>query len=646
MERVSEIAVKYRWAIFIIVILLTAFFGYQLKFVQVDSNIVNSLPKDDPVVSLFKDVGKKFGGNEMGMIILNDDNVLYPEVLKAIDEITDTLSGTNGILSVTSLTNLMNINSDGDDLEINNLINDANRPKNRQQADSLLKVITSNKMAAGNIISKDGSATIILITFKDKENINGIAKTVRRKIDNMHLGVKHYFAGAPFMTLYVSDVISKDLMRLIPISFLLIAFILFMSFHSMRGVLIPLLTSGIAIIWSLGLFVMAGFKLSMVSNNVPIIILAVGSAYTIHIMNRINQCSEKDKKRAVTKALALMIVPVALTALTTMIGFLSFIFGAYLSLIRDFGFLAALGTFFSALLALVFVPAVIAILPVKKKKGSGMLSGNGRSFLTHYFLVPLNLMVSRHRYAVLVVWILLFAVSIFGIFMIKRSVNVSEYFKSDHPASIADKIINEKFGGSKPVFVVFKGDMQNPVVLKMMLKTEKHMMKSEYVSNTQSVADVIAQLNGALGGEKKIPDDESSIQQLWFILDQQQSISRLVTEDKGSGIIIGKFHNLDGHDDIKNFNKYMQDFFKAHPSDLYTVKITGMAFVNAQLDKSLLHSQILSLIISIVLVIAMVSLMLSSLVKGLYAGMPIIATIAILFGIMGLTGIQLNIRGH
>ncbi len=642
MERLSKITVKYKWTIFFIVLILTVFFGYQLKFIQVDSNIVNSLPKDDSIVRIFKEVGKQFGGNEMGMIILNDENVLEPKVLNDIQMITDTLSETPGVLSVTSLTNIMNIDVQGDNFQVDKLINDDNRPKNKKQADSLLKIVTANKMVSGNLISRDGSAAIILFTFDGDDDIHAVAKKIMGKIDNLTLHEKHYYAGAPFMTLYVSDVISEDLIKLIPISFLLITFILFLSFHSVRGVVLPLLTAGFSIIWSLGIFVMAGFKLSMVSNNVPIIILAVGSAYSIHVLNRINQCREKNTKIAIARALSFMIVPVILTALTTMVGFLSFIVGSYLTMIRDFGLLAALGTFFSAVLALIFVPAMIAIFPAKRENGGGLVSGSRKSLLTKYILVPLSVMVIKKRYTVLFVWILLFSVSIIGIFMIKRSVSVSKYFKPDYPASIADRIMTEKFGGSKPVFVVFKGDMQSPEVLKGMYDLEKYMKKSPYIAGTQSIADVVAKLSEAMGGGKGIPEDKAMIQQLWFLIGQQENMSQLVTANLDEGIVIAKF-NDHGRFDIKKFSDDMQKYLKENPLKNYSIEITGMPFVNKQLDKSLLRSQLVSLAIAIVLVIAIVSLILASFTKGMYASFPILATIAILYGIMGLTGIPLNI---
>ena len=64
MENLANIAIKYRWTILVVVLLLSASFGYQLKYLKVDSNIVDSLPKDDSVVSLFNEVGQRFGGND------------------------------------------------------------------------------------------------------------------------------------------------------------------------------------------------------------------------------------------------------------------------------------------------------------------------------------------------------------------------------------------------------------------------------------------------------------------------------------------------------------------------------------------------------------------------------------------------------
>ena len=637
-----HIIIKYRWLVLTVVILLTGYFAYQLKFLEVDSNIANSLPKDDKVVQLFKDVGKRFGGNEIGMLIVQDKNVLNPGVLNSIRQITDTITETNGILSVTSLTNMMDIKVDGDNFEIGNLINQNNWPKNKTEADTLKNKIVKNDLVAGNLISKDGAATIVFFTFQSDADIHQVSNQLIKKIAKLHLPVEYYFYGSSFITKCVADVVSDDLMKLIPISFLVIAIVLFLSFRSLRGVVLPLLTAGLSIVWAIGTFIIFGFKLSMISNNVPIIILAVGSAYTIHVLNQVNQYAKMEGKNAISKALSIIAVPVIFTALTTMVGFLSFIVGAYLSMIRDFGILAALGTFYSAFLALVFVPALISVFPKNNKNRKKKQPKKQKSFLSIYLLIPLYKFVIRHTMSVILIWILFFTVSIAGIFMIKRSVSVSGYFKQNHPISIAEKIMKEKFGGSKPLFVVVKGDMQNPEVLSGILSMERFMKESPYVTGVQSVADMVARLNNAMSGEKGIPDSEAKIQQLWFLLGQQESLNQLVTENLDQGVIVVKFVDT-GSKNIIEFNTYMQTYFKAHPTKAYSVEMTGMPFVNARMDSSLLKSQIGSLVIAILLVIAIVSLIFWSILKGLYASLPILATIAVLYGIMGLTGIPLNV---
>ena len=625
-----------------VILLLTIFFGFQLKSLKVDSNLVDSLPKNDSVVKTFKEVGKQFGGNEMGMVILKDENILQSKILNDIRNITDSLDKMKGIVSVTSLTNVMTIKVTDDDFQVNNLINNDNWPNDKNSTEKLKKEVLADKMVAGNLISKDGSATLIIFTFDPDADISKVSKAVIDKMQTLHLHEKYYFEGSSFITNYVADIISNDLIKLIPISFLLIAIILFLSFRSFRGVVLPLLTAGFAIIWALGIFSILGFKLSMVSNNVPIIILAVGTAYAIHILNSVNQSKVKNHKKAIAESLSVMTIPVILTALTTMVGFLSFIFGSFLSMIRDFGLLAALGTFFSAFLALTFVPAVLAIWPKKAKERVKDISGNKNSFLVRYMLNPLYKAVNQYRFTVLTVWVLLFAVSIMGIFMVKRSVAISGYFKKNHPASIAERIIDTKFGGSKPVFAVFKGDMQDPVVLKAMLQMEQFLKNSKHITSTQSIADVVAQLNKAMGGKEVIPDDKRMIQQIWFLIEQQKSIGQLVTDDLDQGVIIARF-NDHGSNNINEFKQGLQNYLAIHNSKKYSVQVTGMPFINAELDKSLVRSQFVSITLAIILIIGIVSLMVSSFIRGLFASLPILATVAILFGFMGLTGIPLNI---
>ena len=285
LEKFSNSVVKFRWLILAIVVSFTAFFSYQLKFLQVDSNIVNALPESDSIVKVFKEVGQQFGSNEIGLIIIESENVFMPKTLANIRQISDTLSSIDGVVKVTSITNMTNFKTEDDNFKIDDLISEW--PENEEDANQLKEKIVKNDMVVGTLVSKDGKAAIVLFNFESETDVKATSSVVMNKINGLGLPENLYFAGSTFLTTYVADIIATDMLRLLPIAFILIAFILYLSFKSTRGVILPLLTAGLAILWAVGTFVALGFKLSMVSNNVPIIVLAVGSAYAIHVVNRI-----------------------------------------------------------------------------------------------------------------------------------------------------------------------------------------------------------------------------------------------------------------------------------------------------------------------------------------------------------------------
>ncbi len=642
MNNLAELIIKFKWITIIVVTLLTAFLGYQISNLKINSDIISSLPDDDPAAALYKKIGTQFGGNDMGMIVLETDNVFKTEVLQHVKQITDSLKITQGISTVTSLTNVIDIkNSDGG-IEIGKLVDEYNLPDTKQKLDSLKTYLFSKEMYKGTIVSEDGTATLIMFTLLHDADKQAVAREVKNKVVALNLPEKLYFGGLPLMMNDVSDLIVADMIWLIPIVFFLIAFVLLLSFRSAKGVVLPLLIAGISVIWTLGLMVLTGYELTMISNEIPIILLAVGSAYTIHVINRVNQTYHNDRKKAVIKALSYIVLPVFLAAITTAIGFVSFIFGSYLTIIRDFGMFTAVGVAFSFLLSITFVPAVVSVFSIKQSRNVEELKSAKKSILSDYILQPLVALLFKHPKYTLAFWSVLIILSIGGGFFIKTSVNMADYFKKDNPTRVSEDVMQKKFGGSMPVFISFKGDMQSPEVLKTMIKTEDYMKQYPDISTTQSVADLIEEMNDVMGEGKKIPDEKAKIEQLWFLLDGQDIMPQLVTDNLDEGIIQSKFASVDSKS-MDKFGKYMDEFVKENSTDNCKIEVTGMPAVYNKLNNSLLRSQFSSLILAITLVLVIVGFMLRSLAKGIYATIPIIATIVVLFGFMGLVGIPLDI---
>jgi len=387
MKSFSQFIIQFRWIIVVLVLAVTVFLGYQIANLKINSDVISSLPDDDPDAALFKQIGKEFGGNNIGMVILETDNIFNKDVIQHVQQITDSLSMMDGISIVTSLTNIMEIKGSDFGIEVGKLVDEYELPETKTDLEILRNRVFEKEAYIGSIVSEDETSTLIMFTLVDGADAQTVARAVREKIKSLELEEKIYYAGSPMLVTYISELISADLTKLLPIAFIVIALVLLISFKTFRGVILPLLTAVIAITWSLGIMSIFGFEVTMISNNIPIILLAVASAYTIHVVNRIELQQEEDQKKAIASALSFIFIPVVLSALTTALGFISFVFGAYLEMIKAFGIFTALGTFLACLITLIFIPAVISAFSFKKK---AIKKDPSNSILSRHFLIPVT----------------------------------------------------------------------------------------------------------------------------------------------------------------------------------------------------------------------------------------------------------------
>ena len=641
MENFIQRILKIRWFIIVIVSGLTCFFGYQVRNISIDSDVINSLNDNDPTARLYQTVGVEFGGNEIGMIALETDEVFTAEVIRHVKEITDSIRYTAGVSTVTSITDILDIKSSEWGIEIGQLIDEYNLPVEQHELDTLKEYVLSSDLYKGAIVSEDATATLIMFNLLHDADKQAVAREIKAKIEGMNLPESLYFGGLPFLLNDVTHLILSDIFWLLPVTFLIIALFLFLSFRSFRGIVLPIITAGISVVWTLGLMALMDYELTIASSYMPVVLLAVGSAYTIHVVNSFEYSRSVDKKQALLKALTYTIVPVLLASLTTIVGFISFVFGSYLQMIREFGIFTAAGTFFALLLSIFFVPALISAFSIKGKR-SETDDRNEKNILNRLIIKPLVSIVVRHPRYTLTIWGLLLLISIAGIFLIKTSVNITSYFKKDNPTRITEDLMQRKFGGSLPVYVVFEGDIRSPEVLRAMILTEKYMKEDPNISVTQSVADLVEQMNDAMGEGKRIPDNKAKIEQLWFLLDGQDIMSQLVSDGLDKGIIQSKFASIET-EMIDAFTKKMDKYISENSSDNCHIEFTGIPSIYFKLNNSLIKSQYSSLIIAVILVLVIVGIIMKSPLKGIFTTIPIIVTILMLLGFMGITGIPLDI---
>ncbi len=542
MRKFAETILRYRLAVIIITLGLTVFFGYGLTKVSINSDMLSYLKPDDPVVRLFNRIGEDYGGNTLALVAVGSDTVFSVNTLSLIKDLTEEYGNIKGVYSVMSLTNILDIKKTDAGLEISKLIDKNDLPQSREDLDRLKEYTLSNDMYAGKIISNDGRFTLLICRLQNNIDKGAVAEKIKDITERLKGNHKVYYNGLPLQMVELNEYIVGDLGKLIPIVVLVVVLILYLSFGNKRGVILPLTTVVISTIWAMGLMGWVSVDLSMISNIMPILLIAIGTAYGIHFISKYNEDvrAGDDKISGIKDALSEVGIPILLTGITTLIGFLSFI-GSTLTAVTDFGIFTAFGVGAAMMLSVTFLPAVLSFMKVKKIKPASR--GNNGSFIK--FMTALGDLVLKNEKAILTGVIAVVIVGMFGIPKIKTEVNMSEYSPENSNLRISDELMRKEFGGSLPIQIVIKGDIKNPFILKEMYRLEKYMESLPDVNNTQSIADLICNMNEVMNGHYTIPETGDQVANLLFMLEGEDILEQLVNEDYSEGIIQASFGSMD-----------------------------------------------------------------------------------------------------
>ena len=405
MQRFAQFIVRYRVATLVVAAAITALLGFCITRLRINADFMSYLPKDDEQVRLFQELDSLYAtGNIVGIgIQAPGESIMTVEGLGLVQRITDSLAAMEGVEKVTSLTNVLDIRHTDEGAEIGRLVDDDTLAELAEagaaggdstglevgsalaaKLDSLGRYTLAKAMYRGQLLADGGRSTAIMLfigTGVDEDPITSATRTLLAELGRQYPGYRFYYGGMPMQQLYLTEAVRTDLVRLVPIVCLVIGVVLAFTLRTARGVLLPLLGVAVASVWTLGAMALCGVALSPVSGSIPVVLFAVGSAYTIHVLNFLRMAETAgdapvgevknlaSHRSTVARGLATVGVPVMLAGITTIVGFLSFIPGTYLSIIRDFGAFMALGTAFCLLISLTVIPAIESFLPPLTPKG-------------------------------------------------------------------------------------------------------------------------------------------------------------------------------------------------------------------------------------------------------------------------------------
>ncbi|MCP4756708.1 MAG: MMPL family transporter [Proteobacteria bacterium] len=271
-------------------------------------------------------------------------------------------------------------------------------------------------------------------------------------------GVEYHVAGTPVVIGVFSQMMQKDMALLVPIAVLMVLLTLVVSFRSVRGVVIPSATVALAVIWTLGVMAMMKIPFTSTTTVLPVILLAIGTAYGIHLLNRYYEDADThtDRRQLIQTSVTHVGVAVVMAAITTVAGFSSLATSG-LTPIKHFGGFAGVGVVFALILSLTLTPAMLVIWRLPQKKTDSKPGNPGRKegpILT--FMRRWAEYVTRHPKAVFVVLGLVFVASALMMTGNRFEGSMMTTFKEDNPLFLSDRFLNKNLTGTTNINLVFK----------------------------------------------------------------------------------------------------------------------------------------------------------------------------------------------
>jgi hypothetical protein len=597
------------------------------------------------------------------------------------------------VVDVLSMANTDDIVGTLEGLDISPLYEET--PETPAEIKSLRSQVLANELFRNYLYSEDGRHTGIFVELAtdedDSENLYAIYQALERVFEENPGEDVHYIAGFPIIAATLRTVIDRDTKKFFPFVALLAVFFLWLTFRRFIGVAVPMLVVGFSILFTLAIMVIFEVPLNSITSALPVFLISIGVADGIHMFSeyRDNRLEGQPREKAVSLMLEKLALPVTMTSITTAVGFFSLTVSDIIPILT-FGIFVAIGTLLAMMLSLVFIPALLMVLPEKKTESavdsatttatsSGMHQENFMDRLIQKFLEGLTSWVLSNAKIILLGALIISGFSVYGLLQLKVESNLESYFKADAPFVVANKAM-EKMSGSRTINIVIKINEEgepwkNPENLKLVEDFQKFLSAEQRVKRTFSLVDLIKRISYAFNENRtefnRLPQTVEILESEETFEENGQIVKRgvkreisgrdlvaqylVLYENSGgdvlSDVIDSEYRNLNltvnisSNSTIEEEKLLMRidEYAAQHFPPQFIMISAGMVPINVATSTEVVSSQILSLSGSLLAVLLMLVLIFHSFYRGVMGMIPLAFTVLFNFGIMGYSGVNLDI---
>jgi len=349
MEKLLIKMMKSPAAILIATLVISAFFFWAMMGnTRMETDLDEYMPQDHPAF-VYSDQAEELFGIQDGIIVAieNQNGIYNTATLDTLKQLTAALQKFEGINrdDVTSLYTADNITGSDFGLDVKPFFK--RTPTTREQLEKLRLAVESNDMTYGRLVSADGTVAVVIAEIADDvfsqefyDEILSLTKSFQTDEIKIHV------AGRPIVEGTMALLGPADMKKMVPIVLLVILVVLYFTLRSIKSTLITMGVVFFSVLWAFGLMAMLNIPIYAVTTMMPVMLIAIGVADGIHLYSHLQLYLQKNpqatKKEAVSEMIGKMWKPVAMTSITTAVGFISLLTSEVLP-IKYFGVFTAFG---------------------------------------------------------------------------------------------------------------------------------------------------------------------------------------------------------------------------------------------------------------------------------------------------------------
>ncbi len=662
MNRIISFAAKHPLPVLLIIAALTAAAVSRLDELHLNISAESMMVNNDPARTFYNHTLETFEADDVTIIFLEDDALFTREKLRTVRLALQKIEALPFVEHTESLFSIRHLESIEGTVTTAPYLDEI--PASQERLEEIKRAALHNPFISGNLLSPTGTAMAINVYFKaDRPKEKGVrpqfqklesdpfftdrdvAEGIDRALTPLSGEVKTFFQiGSPYVRARINDRIQQDQREILPLSALVLFITLALSLRRLNRAMIPLLTAGLSVVWTLGLMAALDIPVNVMTSIVPALLIIIGSTEDIHLLaeyhaNTLQGMPRMDAIHTMGRNMGLAVL---LTFITTYLGFLSISLND-IELLQQFGMVASTGLLLNFLITISLLPICLRYLGEEPAARSADPSSIYPQLAGRVFRL-----VQTNKRKIVVLTAIVAIVSVYGAFSLRVNNSPLDYFDSGSDVTQRLNRLQERLVGMETFSIVLGSGIEGTFLkvryLEEIKKLQDYLAQSGWVDKSLSFADFIALINNVMeedtSGDLWLPESDASVQEYMLFIKHEQ-VRGLVSADFSEARILVR-HPIGSSWQLKQALREIRAFTDRQIDPGLEVRITGESILTNRAADAMAIAQAKSLVLMILVIFIIISVLFVNMRAGLVAIITNLFPIIVLFGVMGYASIPLN----